>query len=107
MCKENGCRIIPVFNVKGEAKGLYCSNHKKEGMVDVIHKTCLECNKLPSYNSYGESKALYCTTHKKNKMVNVIHKTCIDCNKLPSFNNKFGAVLLEYDGVKVAEPIFN
>ncbi len=30
MCKENGCKIIQVFNNKGETNGLYCSQHKKK-----------------------------------------------------------------------------
>ena len=55
---------------------MYCSGHKKDGMVNVINKTCLECKKHPSYNKEGKTKALYCSAHKKEGMVNVISKTC-------------------------------
>ena len=41
-CIEFGCKIIPTFNKEGETKGLYCSVHKKEGMVNVTIKTCIE-----------------------------------------------------------------
>ncbi len=49
MCKENNCKISPAFNNEGETKALYCAAHKKDGMVDVKHKTCLECNKQPTF----------------------------------------------------------
>ena len=88
MCKENGCKIIPSFNNEGEKKALYCATHKKEGMVDVKSKTCIECKKQPYYNNEGEKKALYCATHKKEGMVRVKGKTCIMCNKRPNYNNQ-------------------
>ena len=36
------CNKIPVFNIEGETKALYCSAHKKDGMIDVKHvnETC-------------------------------------------------------------------
>ena len=56
MCKEEGCNVRPFFNIEGEIKGLYCSQHKKDGMVDVKSKTCLECKKQPVFNIEGETK---------------------------------------------------
>jgi ferredoxin-like protein FixX len=88
MCKEKNCKIIPSFNKEGETKALYCASHKKDGMVDVKHKTCIECNKRPVFNKEGEIKALYCASHKKDGMVDVKHKTCIECNKRPVFNKE-------------------
>jgi len=88
MCKEKGCKITPYFNKEGEPKALFCATHKKEGMVNVKSKTCLECNKLPSFNNKGETTALYCVTHKKNGMVDVKSKTCLECNKQPVFNKE-------------------
>jgi hypothetical protein len=35
LCAEEGCKIQPIFNIKEETKGLYCSSHKKEGMIDI------------------------------------------------------------------------
>jgi hypothetical protein len=70
------CKKIPKFNKEGETKGLYCSAHKKEGMIDVINKKCLECNKQPTFNKEGDTKRLYCSAHKKEGMIDVINKTC-------------------------------
>ena len=80
------CNKRPSFNVKGETKPLYCSKHKKDGMINVATKRCLECNIIPSYNVKGEKKGLYCVEHKKDGMINVKSKTCIECKKQPSFN---------------------
>ena len=40
MCIHPGCKTRPNYNTEGETKPLYCSAHKKDGMVDVISKTC-------------------------------------------------------------------
>jgi hypothetical protein len=90
MCKENECKKRPAFNIEGETKGLYCATHKKEGMINVKNKTCLECNVIPSFNNEGETKSLYCSVHKKEGMVDVKSKTCLecDCKKRPAFNNE-------------------
>jgi len=78
MCIHEGCKIRPVFNVDGETKALYCSQHKLEGMVDVKNKTCIHegCKKQQVFNVDGETKALYCSQHKLEGMVNVISKSC-------------------------------
>ena len=34
-CKDHGCNIVPHFNYKGKTKGLYCHNHKLDGMINV------------------------------------------------------------------------
>ena len=86
MCTEKGCKVRPNFNKAGETKALYCSAHKKEGMVNVISKSCLECNINSSFNEEGESKALYCSAHKKEGMVNVKNKSCLECKNQPHFN---------------------
>jgi hypothetical protein len=39
-CKDNRCKKRPSFNIEGEKIGLYCSDHKRPGMVNVKHKTC-------------------------------------------------------------------
>ena len=86
MCIHPECNVRPVFNVEGQTRALYCSQHKKDGMIDVKHKTCLECNVIPNFNVEGQTRALYCSQHKKDGMVNVISKTCLECNKQPTFN---------------------
>jgi hypothetical protein len=90
MCKNEGCKTRPIYNVEGETKALYCSVHKKEGMVNVKNKTCIHegCKTRPTYNAEGETKALYCSVHKKEGMVDVKNKTCIHegCKTIPYYN---------------------
>lgn len=84
LCLE--CNKQPSYNSKGEKEAKYCSQHKKEGMVDVVHPKCLECDKNPCFNFPDQTKALYCKLHKKDGMKDVVHSTCKDCNRRPHFN---------------------
>ena len=92
ICVEKGCQTQPSFNKEGEKKGIYCSTHKKEDMVDVRHKKCLSkgCRTLPSFNKEGEKKGIYCSTHKKKGMVNVVSKKCLSkgCRTVPHYNKE-------------------
>jgi len=38
-CLIEDCSIQPCFNFKGEKKGLYCTRHKKENMINVKNRT--------------------------------------------------------------------
>jgi len=80
----------PNFNLPTEIKALYCKNHKKENMIDVINKRCCEnnCMTRPNYNLPTETKALYCFEHKKENMIDVTNKRCCqdNCIKQPVFN---------------------
>ena len=40
-CREEGCKKQPVFGTE-KGVGLYCSEHKKDGMMNVKDKTCQE-----------------------------------------------------------------
>jgi hypothetical protein len=77
ICKFENCKTRACYNVDGQSKALYCSVHKKENMVDVKSKTCIEldCKTIPNYNIEGQ-KPLYCSVHKKENMVDVKNKTC-------------------------------
>ena len=90
MCKETNCKTRPTYNVEGQTKALYCSEHKSDEMVDVINKKCIHpnCKKQPNYNAEGQTNALYCSEHKLVDMVNVKDKTCIhpNCKTRPYFN---------------------
>ena len=90
VCIFEGCRKESSFNFEGELKRLYCTNHKKPGMIDVKSKTCCEeeCRKRPAFNFEGEKYPLYCAEHKKPEMINVRSKTCCEegCKKRPTFN---------------------
>jgi hypothetical protein len=91
-CLHEGCKKQPTYNNEGETKALYCSEHKKDGMVNVKHKTCIHegCKKQPTYNNKGDTTALYCSEHKQEEMVDVINKICIHngCKTRPIYNNE-------------------
>jgi hypothetical protein len=90
MCIYPSCKTIPVYNIEGETKGLYCVTHKLEGMVNVKDKSCIypNCKTRPNYNIEKETKALYCATHKLEGMINIKNKTCIhpNCKTRPNYN---------------------
>jgi hypothetical protein len=93
------CDKHPAFNTNGEKNGLYCAQHKKEGMVNVITPTCIECDTIPCFNYEGQMCGLYCLEHKKEDMVNVKNKTCADCDTVPCFNvkgEKFGLYCVKH-----------
>lgn len=79
-CKNNQCFKQGFFNFHNEKYGIFCSEHKELGMIDVIHKfdICLydDCKTRPNFNYKGENKGLYCVKHKKENMINVIMKKC-------------------------------
>ena len=66
---KKGVTIInkDTFNLPTETLALYCSEHKKENMININAKYCIEveCMKTPYYNLPKEKKAIYCSFHKK------------------------------------------
>jgi hypothetical protein len=90
-CKEEGCTKRPSFNIKGNISGIYCLEHKKDNMVDIVHKNCIEegCTKRPNFNLSNEKTAIYCVKHKKENMINILEKRKCNnygCNIQPRFN---------------------
>jgi hypothetical protein len=88
LCQETGCQKRCSFNFKGKT-AIYCGTHKKQGMIDVHHKSCeeIDCKLRAGFNFKG-NPAIYCAQHKKENMVNVNDKSCKDCERLPSYNFK-------------------
>ena len=88
-CKYDGCTSYPVFNVSGETKGRFCSQHKEVGMVDVKNKRCEYdgCTSRPVFNVSGETKGRFCSGHKEVGMVDVKNKRCEHdgCTSRPSY----------------------
>ena len=62
MCNFINCLKRPTFNLPSENKALYCFEHKKENMIDIKSKRCIEdnCMKIQSFNLHSENKPLYC-----------------------------------------------
>jgi hypothetical protein len=51
---EQKCEIHASYNYENEKERLYCNKHKKEGMIDVNNKKCLQenCYSIPKNNKY-------------------------------------------------------
>ena len=60
-CKSEGCNKQPYYNTPEEIKGLYCNNHKKAGMIDVVSKRCKNnwCDTFIQNSKY-EGYCAYC-----------------------------------------------
>lgn len=91
ICANDLCFVQPCFNIPTETKGLYCSEHKLESMINVTRTQCAEenCMVSPVFNYPTQSKGLYCAEHKLLGMIDTIHKRCIYSNCLcvcPNFN---------------------
>lgn len=91
LCQELNCEKNPNYGFNG-MKAIYCSTHKKDGMIDIRHKKCKydSCNTRPTYNYKNEKIPIYCNLHKKIDMINVVNKRCLEfnCNIIPNFNYK-------------------
>ena len=89
LCVYHDCYKTASYNFPGKKERLYCSKHKREGMM-LVRKFCTEpgCAVYPAFNYPGEKKRLYCVKHKKEGMINIIGKICIElgCKKHSSFN---------------------
>ena len=72
-CIHDNCNKQPTFNLPTETKAIYCSEHKKPGMIDIKSKRCIHenCNIRPNFNLPDETKAIYCTEHKKPGMIDI------------------------------------
>ena len=85
-CIEEDCKTRASCNYFGQ-KPNYCSTHKKDNMVDVVNKRCVDCNKIRPCFNLPDLKAKYCGDCKKDGMVDVVNKKCIVCNEsIPNFN---------------------
>ena len=59
------------FNIPDQKIGIYCFEHKKENMIDVSNKTCLENNcKNNATHGFQNKRSTYCFDHKKENMIN-------------------------------------
>ena len=73
---------------KGEEPS-YCKKHAEPGMVDVVHKKCVKCEKRPSFGIEGGS-ATHCAEHAEPGMENVVSNRCIKCKTIASFGIEYG-----------------
>jgi hypothetical protein len=87
MCKQLHCKVRASFGFKHE-KANFCKEHKKENMINVVNKKCLECDKRPNFGYKDEKNPIYCVLHKKENMVDVKNKKCLECDKQPKYGLK-------------------
>ena len=82
-CAHDGCnKINPVFNVPGSTTGLYCAEHKKDGMVDVKNKRCANngCETLCNFGFPGRAKT-HCKQHIQPGMIVNPKRKCSTCKE--------------------------
>jgi len=86
-CKfPEGCLLTASFGYRGNGKGTqFCSNHKKDDMVNLICKLCFCGKARPTYNYEGKS-ANFCKECKEEDMINVNDKNCFCGRVKPTFN---------------------
>ena len=88
-CHHVGCTKYPLYGVAGSKTVEFCSEHMKDGMVDVKSKRCAHhgCTKQPNYGVAGSKKPEYCSQHRKDGMVDVKSKRCAHhgCTKYPLY----------------------
>jgi hypothetical protein len=112
-CIEDGCGTRPCYNYPDKKGGIYCTQHKLEGMINVVdgkcngvHENGEVCLKIPTYNFDG-LKPKFCYDHKLNGMKNVKHTHCLNdgCDTLISNKTYNGFCLRCFIFLYPEEPI--
>jgi hypothetical protein len=79
ICEEKDCISQATFNYKNETKRIFCSKHKKDGMINIKSKIP-ECNILCGYCGSSPS---HCAQHKY--MINKPKRTCVGNDSVKVF----------------------
>lgn len=89
ICKFGNCTKSATSNFINEKTGIYCAEHKLEGMICVANKRCNynDCIKSATHNFLGEKELIYCSEHSEKGMINIKNKKCEyeGCNIMPCF----------------------
>ncbi|CBJ28698.1 EsV-1-7 [Ectocarpus siliculosus] len=87
-CGHANCTKRPTYGVAGSKKREFCSQHARDGMVNVNNKRCIQpnCTTIPSFAAAGSKKAEFCSQHAREGMVDVRSRRCSQrgCNTQPS-----------------------
>jgi len=83
-CIFENCIKIPNFNLPTETKGIYCSEHKLENMINVKNKNCqyIKCKEQALFGLINK-RPQYCKEHKHDNMINLILEnkcSVLDCD---------------------------
>lgn len=88
-CEASNCDTRCSFGFPNE-KPKRCSIHILPGMIDVVHKKCINvnCDIIPAFNYKYEKAGIYCAEHAFPGMINVVSKKCLDetCETIASHN---------------------
>lgn len=92
ICEYPECSKVANYAKKGE-KAKFCTHHKRENDVDVVHKMCSNptCKKIASYGIKG-GKSEYCKSHAPHDYINVRSKYCLilDCRMIATYGERKG-----------------
>lgn len=84
------CDKRPFFNFPGLTRGIFCTDHKDPGMVNVKSLKCDHdnCQTQPCFNFPTELFGRFCATHRQEGMVNLRERPCEydGCMKKPARN---------------------
>jgi EsV-1-7 cysteine-rich motif len=75
------CKKTVSWGYPDTKKKVRCAEHKLDGMKDLKHPSCLECDSPCCYGFITDKSATYCAKHKKVGMVNLKHKMCEECER--------------------------
>ncbi|CAM9902246.1 unnamed protein product [Ectocarpus sp. 13 AM-2016] len=94
-CGHANCTKRPTYGVAGSKKREFCSQHARDGMVNVNNKRCIQpnCTTIPSFAAVGSKKAEFCSQHAREGMVDVRSRRCSQrgCNTQPSLGEAGGS----------------
>ncbi|CAM9675420.1 unnamed protein product [Ectocarpus sp. 8 AP-2014] len=94
-CGHANCTKRPTYGVAGSKKREFCSQHARDGMVNVNNKRCIQpnCTTIPSFAAAGSKKAEFCSQHAREGMVDVRSRRCSQrgCNTQPSLGEAGGS----------------
>lgn len=96
-CEKEGCITrssydFPIITGK-TMRGVFCSVHKKDGMIDVTHQKCCgynketkkKCQRQPHFGFVGNT-AKHCSEHKLDGMSDIKHYFCKKCKEKSPLN---------------------
>tara|TARA_B100001778_G_C18093131_1_gene408362 strand:+ start:211 stop:522 length:312 start_codon:yes stop_codon:yes gene_type:complete len=65
-CSDIQCKLMASFGPSDTRIRIYCSKHKKTGMINVVNPICLEpeCTTQATFGVV-ECKKMFCSKHKK------------------------------------------
>ena len=77
-CSFGNCCNDALYNIKGAKQKRFCKLHKKDDMVKIIQRYCLEegCDIEASYHYIKGVKPIYCSNHYKPGMFYTSKKYC-------------------------------